>query len=227
MPIKKIFYSLLCILLFTNTIQTRRNIHTRKSHVFTIMLDPAGDAKHTGRSIGNTFERGITFQFAEHLKQYLENNYENIKIYLSRFPAEMIYPLQNANYANRLDINLYININFYQEINTIPKLFLYRFSYHDDFITSPKKLSFLKYDQAHIVHNTITQEWSQHIKQALIKDTHKKFTVHGVYGLPFKPLIGVVAPAIGIEAGLKTAQDWKPYIIPIAQAIGTLIKKYV
>ncbi len=224
MSIKKIFYSVVCILFFTQTIQTRRNIFSRKVPAFTIMLDPAGDAKHTGRTIGNTFERGITFQYTEHLKQYLENNYENIKVYLSRFPGEMVYPLQNANYANRLDVDLYININFYQETYTIPKLFLYRFSYHDDFVTPPKKLSFLKYDQAHIVHNTLTQKWSEQIKQLLMNNKNKKFTVHGVYALPFKPLIGVIAPAFGIEIGLKTTDNWKAYIAPLAQAITALIE---
>lgn len=226
MSIKKILYTFLGLLILVHPAKARRNIHGKRSHIFTIMLDPAGDAKHTGRTIGNTFERGITLQYAEYLKEYLENNYENIKVYLTRFPGEMIYPLQNANYANRLDINLYIHITFYQETNTIPKLFLYGFSYHDDFLTPPKKLTFLKYDQAHIMHNATTQLWSQVIKDVLIQNQYKKFSVHGIYRLPFKPLIGIIAPAIGIEAGLKAAQNWKLYIAPIAQAIGTLIEKH-
>ena len=39
------------------------------SKKFTIMLDPSGDAKHTGRIINKTFERGISLQCAEVLKK--------------------------------------------------------------------------------------------------------------------------------------------------------------
>ena len=38
---------------------------------FTIMIDPAGDAKHTGRLIQDTLERGISLQCAEELKKNL------------------------------------------------------------------------------------------------------------------------------------------------------------
>ena len=37
------------------------------------MIDPSGDAKHTGRVIQDTFERGITLQCAEALKKELNS----------------------------------------------------------------------------------------------------------------------------------------------------------
>lgn len=225
MQITKITHIFFCLILIICSVQARRNIFGKKQNTFTIMLDPAGDAKHTGRTINNTFERGITLQYAEQLKHALENSDHNIKVYLTRFPGEMIHPLQNANYANRLNVDLYININFYQETSTVPKLFLYQFSYHDDFVTPSNKLALLPYDQAHLLHNTTTQKWSELIKEILIKDTQKKFTVHGTYKLPFKPLMGVISPAIGIEIGLKTPQDWQPYVTPITHAISTIIEK--
>ena len=40
---------------------------------FTIMIDPAGDAKNTGRQIDDTLERAVTLQFAQKLKSEIEN----------------------------------------------------------------------------------------------------------------------------------------------------------
>ncbi len=46
-------------------------LETAPREQFTIMIDPAGDAKHTGRLIGDTLERGISLQCAEQLKTAL------------------------------------------------------------------------------------------------------------------------------------------------------------
>ena len=66
------------------------------------MLDPAGDAQNPGRTIDDNFERGITLQFAEKLKEMLQEKFPTIRVVLSRTPGESLQPLQNANFANRL-----------------------------------------------------------------------------------------------------------------------------
>ena len=35
------------------------------------------------------------------------------------------------------------------------------------------------------------------------------FTVHGLYTLPFAPLIGIKKPALALEIGLKQKDNWK------------------
>lgn len=55
--------TLVCVIL---TIHARKNQRTR---TYTIMLNPAGDARHTGRRIDDTFERSVTLQYVEKLKK--------------------------------------------------------------------------------------------------------------------------------------------------------------
>ena len=168
------------------------------------MIDPAGDAKNTGRRIEDSFERGITMQCAEQLKQTLEQRLPNISIILTRAPGEIVHPLQNANFANQINVNLYISLHFYQEKETRPTLYIYQFSYNDTFITKSFDLSFTPYDQAHIVNFPKTGGWGKQIKRTLAQDVYQKyFTVHGIYQLPFSPLIGIQAPALGFEMGIK------------------------
>ncbi len=195
-----------------------------QSHVFSLMLDPAGDAKHTGRRLEDSFERGITLQCTEQLKKVLEKRHPNMRVVLTRFPGESLQPLQNANFANRLDVDFYLSIHFFQEKNIKPQLFLYHFSYNDDFITKVFDLCFYRYDQAHLFNMPTIKLWGNTIKNVLEKELYKKqFDVHSVFKLPFKPLIGIKAPAIALEAGLKYKDDWYIYIEPIADSISAII----
>lgn len=47
-------------------------LYSIQQNIFTLMIDPAGDAKHAGRVIEDSFERGITLQCAEKLKKMLK-----------------------------------------------------------------------------------------------------------------------------------------------------------
>ena len=62
----------------------------------------------------------------------------NTKIIINRSANESIAPLQNANFANKLDIDLYISIHAFAETEIKPRIFLYQFSYHDDIIAKRK-----------------------------------------------------------------------------------------
>jgi len=202
------------------------NSYTHTHNIFTIMLDPAGDAQHAGRQINDCFERGITLQFVEKLKEELENRYDGIKVVLTRFAGETVQNLQNANFANRLDVDFYVSIHFYKESEVKPHLFLYSFSYNDDFITRKPGLFFCPYDQAHLINKDTTKLWANKLKSVFLQDEYKKlFDLQGVLRLPFKPLIGIKAPAVGIELGLKKKDGWKKYVNVFANAIEKIVNK--
>ncbi len=214
------------ILLFTPILLSRHQYNMSQQNLFLIMLAPAGDAKHIGRKIGDSFERGITLQYAEQLKKIVEEECPSVAVIISRFPGDIISPLQNASFANRLQVDLFISIHFYQTTETKPQLHLYQFSYNDDFITPTAGLSFYHYDQAHLFNKKQTDAWATCIKQMCKKDQYQKlFIVQDICRLPFKPLIGVTAPAIGIEIGLKNAPDWQQYLAPLVQSIHKLYQK--
>lgn len=191
----------------------------------TIMINPAGDAQQTGRTIDGYFERGITLQFCDALKDELKKKYpESIKVISTRVPGEAIQDLQNANFANRLNVDLYVSIHFYHETKTKPDLFIYRFSHRDNFVIKKTDLALCPYDKAYLINNDKADKYSNVMKQTLTNTLYNnKFTVHGPLAFPFVPLIGIVAPAIGIEIGLKNKDDWKQFVDPLVDALISVI----
>lgn len=189
---------------------------------FTIMIDPAGDAKHTGRLIVDTLERGISLQCAEQLKSKLTGLYKNIRVILTRVPGETIQPLQNASFANRLDVDLYLSLYFYHEPQTPAHVTLYHYVENPitDFWHKPNPLSFYPVHQAHLLSITKTQKWGSIFLEIFgNKECSKFFKPCGFFGIPFTPLLGIKSPALAIEIGLKNKQDWQLIIDPLIIAI--------
>lgn len=180
------------------------------------MIDPAGDARDTGRTIGNNFERSITLQYAQSLAQELKHNH-HIKTVITRAPAELVPELQNANYANRLHVDLFVSFHFCPTEKPKPTVWLYRYAQANDFVQLHNTLAFYSYDQAYLFNNAITTSWATNIAQLL--EQEQLFATRGPFKLPFKPLVGIIAPAIAFEIELKQEQDWQQYVQPIAHAI--------
>src|SRR5271156_6610097 len=101
--------------------------HTISQPPFTLMLDPAGDAQNPGRIIEDSFERGITLQCMQELQAVIAQRFPRIRVVVTRSPGETRQPLQNANFANRLDVDLYISIHCYPESKPKSQLYLYYF----------------------------------------------------------------------------------------------------
>jgi len=197
-----------------------------KNDLFTIMIDPAGDAKHTGRLIQDTLERGVSLQCAEELKKIIMQKYTNVRVILTRVPGETIQPLQNASFANRLDVNLYLSIYFYYEQDTPSYITLYHYLENPivDFWHKPIDLFFYNVNQAHLINLSKTTQYGLDFLQVLQnKKISKYFEARGFFGIPFKPLIGIKAPALAVEIGLKHKNDWKNIIDPLVQSIEKII----
>lgn len=191
-------------------------------HQFTVMLDPAGDAKHTGRLIQDTLERGISLQCAEKLKAALTERCKNVRVVLTRVPGETIQPLQNASFANRLGVDLYISLYFYHEPQTPTHITLYHYLENPvvDFWHQPITLALYQSSQAHLLNLKTTQKWGK-VFLEVFQDAHfaKFFIPRGLFGIPFTPLISIKPPAIALEIGLKNKTDWHHIIDPIIIAI--------
>ncbi|MBP6870068.1 N-acetylmuramoyl-L-alanine amidase [Candidatus Babeliales bacterium] len=210
------------ILAFSLLILAQLNAH--ENNPFTIMIDPAGDAKHTGRLIQDTLERGISLQCAEQLKARLSQ--QNIRVVLTRVPGETIQPLQNASFANRLGVDRYISLYFYHEPEAPAHVTLYY--YIEDPIVDawhqPTDLSFYQVNQAHLINLKTTKAWGQKFLEVFHNKNYSKFfQPRGLFGIPFTPLIGIKAPALAIEIGLKNKQDWQQIIDPLIIAIESVI----
>lgn len=199
-----------------------------KNTVFSIMIEPAGDAKHAGRSIDDNFERGITLQCAEELKKMMEQLYPGVRIILSRFPGETLEPLQNAHFANRLAVDLYVSLHFFYENEEKPRLHIYQFCYHPitDFWKQTIDLkSFIPFDQAHKLYINRSQKYATIMHKTLSNQKHHTFfDTFGVHALPFKPLIGITVPALALEASLSKKDGWHVYLEPMVESLKNIIE---
>ncbi|MGC2310916.1 MAG: N-acetylmuramoyl-L-alanine amidase [Candidatus Babeliaceae bacterium] len=196
-------------------------------HSLTLMLDPAGDAQTTGRIIGEYFERTLTLEYAQELKKILESQLPHVRVILTRVAGEMIEPLQNAAFANKLRVDLYISLHFFQEKNILSRWYIY------SFINNPladlagrnnQTLQLIPYNQAHrtyCIHNIQYARCAHQLLEA--HQLHNFYILSAPQAFPFKPLIGVAAPTCAFEIGLKTPTDWKLFVQPAADAIKHLI----
>lgn len=194
-----------------------------RSTVCTIMIDPSGDSQWTGRTIGDSYERSITMDFAQKLKQMIEQSFPTTRVILTRYTGEVVEPLQNANFANRLHPDLYLTIHFYQEQESTPTLSIFHYV-KDPTDVWPKNVSltnFIPFDQAHMVSSNKTS-----IMQTIFTNSCKKMCHIDIKNsaLPFHPLKGIISPAIGIEIGLKQSSDSDLYLLPLSHAIGSIIQ---
>lgn len=217
MSIEKIIKIIFCTILSCQCSYARQ---------FTLMLDPAGDAKHAGRIIEDSFERGITLQCAEKLKKYLEYHDPTLRVILTRFPGESLEPLQNANFANRLEVDLYVSFHFYYEDVPKPELFVYYFCNDatDGWQKPMVELAFVPYDKAHRATLTLTKKVVEVLEKSLKKDSYASlFDYKGTFGIPFKPLVGIACPALGFEISLKKKDQWSLYLEPMMQSLFEVI----
>lgn len=198
---------------------------------FCIMLDPAGHAKNVGRTLCNGYERAETYKFAEELSNILKEKY-GFKVILTRVPGDEIVPLQNASFANRLDytytIDLFLGINIYKEDSIKPQIYAYQLVFDPIVDFAPhkfNKLSFTSIHQAHYKNIDKTKKVGNLIKGKLSNPEYQKqFDFYGLFGLPIKPLIGIVPPSVVLEFGLNEDDKWKTFINPLAEAISFAVK---
>jgi len=199
-------------------------LHTSLILPFTIMLDPAGNGKNIGRSLHDNFERGATLQFAQELQKQLKIYYPQVNVIISRSSGQKLEKLQSASFANRLNVDLFLNLGFYKEHNVKPNLFLYQFKNQSFFANHNQDfLHFYPYHQAFVFNYDKTKHIIGLMQKHLQHPDYKHyFTCHQSLEIPFKPLSGIISPAIGIEIGLKH-NGYEPYIMPIIHSLAEVI----
>ncbi len=192
---------------------------------FTLMLDPAGDDRNAGREIHDMFERGIAMQCAQEVKKSLEARSAGTRVVLTRFPGEIVEPLQNAAFANRLNVDLYISLHFYHTKEKKPQLYFYHSLYNpgtDFWGKKGNELALLPYDQAYKLSIKKTDSVIKSLYNDLKED--KSFACHKPLGIPLKQLAGVIPPALSLEFGLSHSDDWKKIVPLLVVALEKLIE---
>lgn len=196
--------------------------------VFTVMIDPAGDAQKTGRVIGDNFERSITFSCARALKEELEKTVPQVRVLITREPGEISEPYQSATFANRLRANLFISLTCYQEAAGTATCALYHVLYDpvtDLWYKKEARTSWDPYFAAHCANLKATLLAIKTLQDALAPYHQQGLFQLPVYrGIPYRPLVGVQAPAIGCELGISNPDGWRLLIGPLVDGITHVIE---
>lgn len=214
MSLKKILYSFLFSLACYNNIYS-----------FTLIIDPIGDAKHTGREIEDTFERVLTLQCAQKLKELINYNFPGVQVIITRAAGETLATHQNASFANRMNADLYLALSFYHQ-PSIPNnvaIFYYRENSMDQY-HKYDPYHFYHITQAHLISSSISMNIAKIFAQTFQnKSSNHYFLPLGCFGIPCQALSGVKSAAIYIEAGLNHKNDWEYIIQPILTTIHTMV----
>ncbi len=206
----KTYLILLTLLLLSNTQAT------------VIMIDPAGHAKDPGRQLHHNYERAQTYKCAEALRDALEKK-PGIKVLITRVLGEEIVPLQNASFANRMQVDCFIRLHFYKQSEAKPSLSVYH-HVTDPTIDFAKRnidvLAFRPLDQAHYQNIHASLRMATTVRQYFqMPSTQKRLDCHGPFGIPLKPLVGIVAPAIVVELGLSNDDQWQDIVDDLQASI--------
>jgi len=193
---------------------------------FTVMLAPMGDARTTGRIIDKNFERWIAWEYAREVKSRLEREIKGINVVFSRASGEIVQPLECANFANRLRVDVLVSINFFAETEALPRCFFYQFSYGDEFVTLSDELAFHTYDRAHIIKRGQATRMIERMRDLFASDSYCRQFKTSLHRMPFSPLIGMVCPAMGVEMGIKTVNGANAYVEPLVEGIKVLKREW-
>lgn len=191
-----------------------------------VMINPGGHAGDTGRNLRSGYERAATFQFAQELQNSLEKR-NGCRVVLTRVPGEKIVDFQNASFANRLNVDLFIDLRLFKLDSNKPKVYIY---YHvvdsvGDFVNRNfSALKFMPVLQAHQVNIFRTRQIAQDLAALMDScENQKIFDFGGVFGIPLNPLCGIVAPALLIEIGCNQDSSWQAVLDGIVQGMSSFL----
>ena len=200
----------------------------QQAPLVTLMLVPAGDARNQGRSLEHQFESSSSMAYALNLKAAIEKTYPEIRVIISHKAGEIVQQFQIPTMANTVGIDLVMTINCYHEPGPKPELYIYQFSYGADFVSKMTELSWYTIDSAYLFSKSRTHTWALDLIHGLDSAAYKAlFTVHGPYRVPFKPLVGIKVPALGLEMSLQQDGDWTVFVDPIVASLDQIVRPLI
>lgn len=190
------------------------------TQAYTLMIAPAGDASTPGRRLTNGYERGVALQCAEALKEKLVTH--AVTVHISRSTGETVPELGAASYANRAGVERFVSLHVHHSREAKPHIALYGLVYNPlvDGQLQHDAHAFVPLHEAHFSSVTKSKNFGAKLYELLqVKENERLFSCSPLVRMPFKPLCGVVAPAIGIEIGLSSDEQWESLVAPLARAI--------
>lgn len=192
------------------------------SHQYPILLNSSGTNKSLGRNIFGDYERGITFKIAYALQKALIEK-GIFKVALAHKPGDDFIENSLISFVNRFSPDFYLSLHVYAEESTKPKITFYHLVYNplvDLYTTVNDELSFIPLHKTHLKNIPISSKIARTLASFFMTSPYDRyFECEGSMGIPFKPLRGIICPAVAIEIGLSSESDFKNLIEPLAIAI--------
>jgi N-acetylmuramoyl-L-alanine amidase len=228
-------FILITILFFSvplvSTTQTEDNLGYPKK-ITTVIIDPGHGGKDPGAISPNGIkEKDLNLQISFKLKEFLENNYRDLNVVMTREDDRFIELLDRGKIANENNGNLFISIHcnsklpteeaktgfeIYlldpvrlekaKEITAAQNTFLNELGYAPEDSVSKKVLSSL-YEFSFYKNE---ERFASILQTEMLKGT--SLTSRGVKQEPFIVLYGASMPAVLIECGFLTNENDENYL---------------
>lgn len=183
-------------------------------------------AHHTkGRTIDDAFERALLVEAAEELKKELCAALPDSTVIIPRIPTEYD-PLFHTLYTNKSDVTLVISLHFYKHNEQLPRSTIYYYLYNNttDFWQHKKSpLALELYNYAYHISLQESYAWAMNLHNELTNMVGS-FIDSSIIGMPYKPLKGIIKPAIALEIGIKNKSEIVKVIKPVAAAFIKLMQ---
>lgn len=180
------------------------------------MLDPTGDAQHTGRQLATCYERSVTLQLCETLKENILKQSPDCIVTITRTAGETRSQDQRAQMANQLQPDLFVHLSCFEDAALRPSLALYYMLPTNNISYSPTPYSLIPACKA----SDKSSPQAKKIVQALEKRLHTSwYTVQKPYAIPDARLASIMVPACTIEFGISRTVPWTHLVEPLNAAL--------
>jgi hypothetical protein len=199
-------------------------IKPKPTYGATLFFAADGCSTQPGRKIKNNFEYTLSHQCVHALRHELSTLFPSLRIEVSHQSNEMLEPLQLANISNGVPSDLLVMIQFYYEPGKA-QIHIWRCSYGQEFVSRRWDLSWCPIDQAYLINKTKTESWATQLYNGLNAQNYNSwFTVHSPHKVPLRPMLGIIAPALLIEIGIKDDAEWANFVQPLTDSLQPIIK---
>ncbi len=183
---------------------------------FHIILDPAGDAKNTGRQLATCYERSITLQLCEVLKENILKQHPTCTVTITRTTGETRSQEQRAQMANQLNANLFVHISCFEDTSLKPHVMLYYMS-SNNLLYTPPAYTLIPAHKGPDIALPNTKKFIRSMYTNLSKQTF--YTILNPYAIPDTRLASIMVPALTIEFGISRTMSWTSLIEPLSNTL--------
>ena len=189
----------------------------------TVIINPAGDSKRTGRIIGHEFERTLTLDAALSMVESLRRSPMNVL--LTRTFGETVDSLHVMHMVNQRPTDLFIDLRCYETTQRVPEISVYYYAAQPETDFWQKKspqLALVPINRTYLKHVALSRSYATAVSSHLAQVLGAHAIVHAPQGLPLTPLVGITQPSIVIECGVVKKEDF----VALSQELSNFIAFY-